>query len=105
MCDSSSNHHNGNGVSMTASSGVPYYEHGAPRIPMQPQNQPQAQPNTNRNPFQTYTHDAMTSYANGHTLPTVVFSTGATATQPGPQTPHSNGFLFSLLYFGPWFFH
>ena len=85
---------------MTALSGVPYYEHGAPRIPMQPQNQPQAQPNTNRNPFQTYTHDAMTSYANGHTLPTVVFSTGATATQPGPQTPHSNGFFvfFTLLW-------
>merc|ERR1712051_949020 len=54
-----------------------------------------------RNPFQTYTSDAMTSYANGHTLPTLVFDTSGSphqATQPGPQTPHhsvpngSNGF-------------
>ena len=68
---------------MTTSSGVPYSNN---------QNQGYQQPHQNqRNPFQTYTSDAMTSYANGHTLPTLVFDTSGSphqATQPGPQTPH-----------------
>ena len=72
----------GNGVSMTHSSGVPY-SHGTPRLPIHPQ------PNTQiRNPH-TYTANAISSYANGHTLPTVHFTT--TATQPGPQAASTNG--------------
>jgi len=82
------NHHNGsNGVSMTASSGVPYST-GYPSN----QQQPPSNQSFNRNPFQSYTSDAMTSYANGHTLPTLVFDTSGNttqATQPGPQVPHS----------------
>lgn len=71
----------GNGVSMTHSSGVPY-SHGTPRLPIHPQ------PNTQlRNPH-TYTANAISSYANGHTLPTVHFTT---ATQPGPQAASTNG--------------
>lgn len=71
----------GNGVSMTHSSGVPY-SHGTPRLPIHPQ------PNSHiRNPHQ-YTANAISSYANGHTLPTVHFTT---ATQPGPQTAANGG--------------
>jgi len=88
--ENSYDQHNGsNGVSMTTSSGVPYSNNqnqGYPSHQQPHQNQ--------RNPFQTYTSDAMTSYANGHTLPTLVFDTSGSphqATQPGPQTPHQSG--------------
>lgn len=70
-----------NGVSMTSSSGQPYNNHGTPRFPIRS--------DTVQNAHQ-YAANAMNSYANGHTLPTVHFTT--TATQPGPQAPPSNGF-------------
>mgnify|MGYP007022719026 FL=1 len=84
---SSSQHNGSNGVSMTTSSGVPYSTNQNQGYPSHQQPHQQNQ----RNPFQTYTSDAMTSYANGHTLPTLVFDTSGSphqATQPGPQTPH-----------------
>ena len=66
-----------NGVSMTASSGQPYI-HGAPRTPVLP-------PSSIRSAH-TYAANAITSYANGHTLPTVHFSTSASSgAQAGPQ--------------------
>jgi len=75
-------HHNSNGVSMTASSGQPYTGHGTPRLPIQPNRQP------NINSAHAYTANAISSYANGHTLPTVHFTTSASAaaSPPGPQT-------------------
>jgi len=72
--DSNQHAHNpynsNNGVSMTNTSGQPYM-HGAPRN------------------VHNYSLNAMTSYANGHTLPTVHFTTAAS--QPGPQTPSVAG--------------
>ena len=75
---SSSN--NGHGVSMTQNSGIPY-THGTPRLPIHPRPNPTVTAHT-------YATNAIESYANGHTLPTVHFPT---ATQPGPQTPTVNG--------------
>ena len=69
---------------MTASSGQPYTGHGTPRLPIQPQGQP------NIRSAHAYTANAISSYANGHTLPTVHFTTSAS--QPGPQTASENGF-------------
>ena len=73
---------------MTASSGQPYTGHGTPRLPIQPNRQP------NINSAHAYTANAISSYANGHTLPTVHFTTSASAaaSQPGPQTASENGF-------------
>lgn len=72
---------------MTASSGHPYTGHGTPRLPIQPQGQP------NIRSAHAYTANAISSYANGHTLPTVHFTTSASASsQPGPQTASENGF-------------
>lgn len=79
--------HNSNGVSMTATSGVPY---GTPQHPIQPHQQQNQ--SIQGNPFHNYSSDAIASYANGHALPTLVFSTNdqpTRGTQPGPQTPHS----------------
>jgi len=78
---------NGGGVSMTQNSGVPY-THGTPRLPIHPRPNPTVDAHT-------YATNAIGSYANGHTLPTVHFPT---ATQPGPQTPTvqnggQNGFM------------
>jgi len=79
---------NGGGVSMTQNSGVPY-THGTPRLPIHPRPNPTVDAHT-------YATNAIGSYANGHTLPTVHFPT---ATQPGPQTPtvqnggQNNGFM------------
>jgi len=78
---------NGGGVSMTQNSGVPY-THGTPRLPIHPRPNPTVDAHT-------YATNAIGSYANGHTLPTVHFPT---ATQPGPQAPTvqnggQNGFI------------
>jgi len=93
--DQNNHQHNGsNGVSMTTSSGVPYSNNQNQGYPSHQQPQQLHQNQNQRNPFQTYTSDAMTSYANGHTLPTLVFDTSGSphqATQPGPQTPHHSG--------------
>jgi len=82
-------HHNSNGVSMTASSGQPYTGHGTPRLPIQP-NQP---PNPSLRSAHAYTANAISSYANGHTLPTVHFTT---ASQPGPQVENGNNGFSSV---------
>lgn len=81
-----------NGVSMTTSSGLPY-THGTPRYPIHPQ------PSSVRS-AQTYTANAISSYANGHTLPTLNFSTaGSPGSQPGPQMPNgSSGFMAVNLH-------
>ena len=70
---------------MTASSGQPYTGHGTPRLPILPQ------PPLNLRSAHAYTANAISSYANGHTVPTVHFTT---ASQPGPQVEggHTNGF-------------
>ena len=86
---------------MTATSGVPY---GTPQHPIQPHQQQNQ--SIQGNPFHNYSSDAIASYANGHALPTLVFSTNdqpTRGTQPGPQTPHSkfffpNLFLLIILY-------
>jgi len=83
---------NSNGVAFTTSSGAPYGSpHPGHQIPIQPHQQNQNGQPIQGNPFHTYSSDAMTSYANGHALPTLVFSTNdqQRGTQPGPQTPHS----------------
>ena len=77
---------------MTQNSGIPY-THGTPRLPIHPR------PNTTVNAH-TYATNAISSYANGHTLPTVHFTT---ATQPGPQTANGgqNGFMPVGLHAAP----
>ena len=78
---------------MTQNSGIPY-THGTPRLPIHPR------PNTTVNAH-TYATNAISSYANGHTLPTVHFPT---ATQPGPQTASNggqNGFMPVGLHAAP----
>ena len=74
---------------MTASSGQPYTGHGTPRLPIQP-NQP---PNPSLRSAHAYTANAISSYANGHTLPTVHFTT---ASQPGPQVENGNNGFSSV---------
>ena len=78
---------------MTQNSGIPY-THGTPRLPIHPR------PNPTVNAH-TYATNAISSYANGHTLPTVHFPT---ATQPGPQTASNggqNGFMPVGLHAAP----
>ena len=73
---------------MTASSGQPYTGHGTPRLPIQPN-----PPNPSLRSAHAYTANAISSYANGHTLPTVHFTT---ASQPGPQVENGNNGFSSV---------